>query len=60
MSVPAALKELEKIEMVCQSDGVYRLDHSITKTQKVILSAFHLDETDVKSRAKNIRERLLN
>ena len=60
MSVPAALKELEKIEMVCQSDGVYRLDHSITKTQKVILSAFHLDEDDVKSRAKVIRERMLN
>ena len=32
--------ELEKIEMTRQLDKVYRLDHAVTKTQKVILSAF--------------------
>ena len=30
MTVPAALKELEKIEMVRQLDNVYRLDHAVT------------------------------
>ena len=59
MSVPAALKELEKIEMVCQGDGVYRLDHAITKAQKEILSAFYITEDEVKARAKVIRESLL-
>ena len=35
--------ELEKIEMTRQLDKVYRLDHAVTKTQKVILSAFGMD-----------------
>lgn len=43
MTVPAALKELEKIEMVRQYDGVYRLDHAVTKTQKTILNAVGLN-----------------
>ncbi len=47
MTVPAALKELEKIEMSRQFDGVYRLDHALTKTQKVILKAFGLDKDSV-------------
>ena len=37
MTVPAALKELEKIEMVRQLDNVYRLDHAVTANQKTIL-----------------------
>ena len=40
MTVPAALRELEKIEMVRRTDGRYRLDHAVTKKQKTILSAF--------------------
>jgi len=47
MTVPAALKELDKIEMSRQFDGVYRLDHALTKTQKVILKAFGLDKNAV-------------
>ena len=34
MTVPAAIRELEKIEMVRRSGGSYKLDHAITKTQK--------------------------
>lgn len=30
MTVPAALKELDKIEIIHQTDGVYRLDHAVT------------------------------
>ncbi|HPY45862.1 MAG TPA: transposase [Sphaerochaeta sp.] len=58
MTVPAALKELDKIEMVRQYDGVYRLDHAVTKTQKTILKAFGLDSDDVHSIAVSISETL--
>ena len=54
MSVPAALRELEKIEMVRRSNGQYRLDHAVSKKQKVILNAFGMDENDVRSTAAEI------
>ena len=47
-------QQLEKIEMTRQLDKVYRLDHAVTKTQKVILSAFDMDWNYVKYRAENI------
>lgn len=58
MTVPAAIRELEKIEMVRLGDGVYRLDHAVTATQKEILSAFGLDEDFVKQEADRLREEL--
>ena len=54
MTVPAALKELEKIEMVRLTDNVYHLDHAVTATQKTILEAFGLDVQNVKYRADEI------
>ena len=36
MTVPAAIRELEKIEMLRGTDRVYRLDHAVTKTQRTI------------------------
>ena len=54
LTVPAAIRELEKIEMTRQQDKVYRLDHAVTKTQKVILSSFGLDWNHVKYRAEHI------
>lgn len=58
MTVPAALKELEKIEMVRQLDNVYRLDHAVTATQKKILKAFALDENYIKHKALEISEKI--
>ena len=58
MTVPAAVKELEKIVMIRQLDGVYRLDHAVTATQKTILDAFGLDEANVRYRAKEIGKAL--
>jgi transposase len=58
MTVPAALKELEKIEMVRQLDNVYRLDHAVTATQKKILKAFGMDAAYVKYRATEIGEKI--
>lgn len=56
LTVPAAIRELEKIEMTRQLDKVYRLDHAVTKTQKVILSAFGIDAAQVKYKANYIGE----
>ena len=56
LTVPAAIRELEKIEMTRQLDNVYRLDHAVTKTQKVILSAFGIGEANVKYKANDISE----
>ena len=56
ITVPAAIRELEKIEMTRQLDKVYRLDHAVTKTQKVILSAFDIDAAQVKYKANYISE----
>lgn len=56
LTVPAAIRELEKVEMTRQLDKVYRLDHAVTKTQKVILSAFGIDAGQVKYKANNISE----
>lgn len=54
MTVPAALRELEKIEMVRLTDNQYRLDHAVTATQKTILKAFGLDANIVKHYATEI------
>lgn len=32
MTVSAAIRELEKIEMVRRNGGIYKLDHAVTKT----------------------------
>ncbi len=58
MTVPAAIKELEKIEMVRQLDNVYRLDHAVTATQKTILKAFGLDVAYIKYKAAEISSEL--
>lgn len=54
MTVPAALRELEKIEMVKGADNEYRLDHAITAKQKSILSAFGMTVQDIKVKARNL------
>jgi transposase len=58
MTVPAAIKELQKIEMVRQLDHVYRLDHAVTAMQKNILRAFDMDASYIKYRANEISEQL--
>lgn len=58
MTVPAAIKELEKIEMSRQCDGVYRLDHAVTATQKAILKALRITPSTIPNKAKKIAEEL--
>lgn len=59
MTVPAAIRELEKIELTWQLDNIYRLDHAVTATQKSILNAFNLTEQDIKLAATIISNELL-
>ena len=44
MTVPAAIRELEKIELIRQSDRGYRMDYAVTAAQKEILKAFDYSE----------------
>ena len=55
---PAAMRELEKIEMTRRNGNEYQLDFTLTKTQKAILRSFGLDEEEVKKRTAAYRERL--
>lgn len=58
MTVPAAISELEKIEMIKLPDGDYRLDHAVTANQKTILKAFNIDTNYVKDRVKQLQLQL--
>ena len=59
MTIPAAIRELEKIEIVRQSDGNYRLDYALTAAQKEILKAFGYNEANVREQAAGINEDLM-
>ncbi|MDD3416385.1 MAG: transposase [Lachnospiraceae bacterium] len=58
MNVPAVIRELEKIEMIRQTDGEYRLDHAVTATQKAILKVFKMDAGFIQREAGKIRTEL--
>jgi hypothetical protein len=58
MTVPTSLKELNKIEIIRQADGVYRLDHAVTATQKDILQAFNMAAATVKKEAATLGKTL--
>ena len=58
LTVPKAIRELEKIEMVRRNNGAYRLDHAVTRKQKVILSSFGMSEDDILRIATEISELL--
>lgn len=58
LTVPAAIRELEKIEMVRRNGGIYKLDHAVTRTQKIILSSFGLDEDSILDSANEISKLL--
>ena len=58
LTVPKAVRELEKIEMVRRNAGLYRLDHAITKKQKIILSSFGISGEDIRTTAAQIAGQL--
>lgn len=54
MNVPAALRELEKIEMLKSADNEYRLEYAVTARQKEILKAFGLTASSIQKQAAAI------
>ena len=58
MTVPAALKELDKIELIRQADGVYRLDHAVTAVQKDILQGFNISAAAIIKEATDLGEKM--
>ena len=54
MTVPAAMKELEKIELLKGADSEYNLDYAVTATQKAILKAFDMTAENVHKQARAI------
>ena len=59
MTVPAAIKELEKIELIRQFNNSYSLDHAVTARQKTILKAFGMDATYIKENVAQIDSELV-
>lgn len=58
MTVPAAIRKLEKIEMMRRGDDRYSLCHAVTATQKEILGAFGLDEHFITENARLLGEEI--
>ena len=59
MTVPAAIREFEKIELIRQSDRGYRMDYAVTAAQKEILKAFNMTAANVRTQAAAINEELI-
>ena len=54
LTVPAALKELDKLELTRVNDGMYQLDHQITRTQEIILSSFGMTKEQAANQCAGI------
>jgi len=59
MTVPAAIKELDKIEMLKGAEGEYILDYAVTATQKAILQAFGMTADNIHKQAREISSDLI-
>ena len=59
MTVPAAIREVEKIELIRQSDRGYRMDYAVMATQKEILKAFNMTAANIRTQAAAMNEDLM-
>ena len=59
MTVPGAIRELDKIEMTRRHGGRYLLDHALTKNQKMIFQSFGLSTEKVFEEAQTLTQKLL-
>lgn len=60
MTVPAAIRELEKIEMTRRNGTRYLMDYALIRNQKLILQCFGLSPEDVAERTLEISKTLAN
>lgn len=54
MTVPEAIRELEKIVLIRQSERRYRMDYAVTATQKEILKEFNMTAANVRTRRQRL------
>ena len=59
MTVPVAIRELEKIELIRHDERGYIIDNAVTDTQKEILKAFHMTAANVSTEAATINQELM-
>ena len=59
MTVPAAISELEKIEMLKGADNAYVLDHAVTAKQKNILKAFGMTAANIQAQVNDLSSDLI-
>ena len=59
MTVLTAIRELEKVELIRQSDLGYRIDYAVTATQKEILKAFNMTSANIRTQAAAMNEDLM-
>lgn len=58
MTVPGAIRELDKMEMPRRNGERYLLDHALTKNQKMIFQSFGLSAENVFKEVKALTEKL--
>lgn len=58
MTVPQAIRELEKYEISKQLRGTYHIDHPLSATQKTIFNAFGMTEAQVTKAANELSKTL--
>lgn len=58
LTVPAAIREMDKFELTRHNAGYYRQSHALTKNQREIYQAIGLSDEQVKVRILNIAGRL--
>lgn len=60
LTVPAAIKELDKIELIKQPNGIYTLDHALSRTQKTILEALNIKHRDLIGSALDLGKKMID
>lgn len=57
-TVPAAMRELGKVEMVRQTDGEYRLERGVTGVCKEVFKVLGVSDVEVREGVREIKVRL--
>ena len=60
LNVPSLIRELEKITVLRDADGRYRLNKAITKRNREVLAVFGIDEEQVKAKVKGLSDVLFD
>lgn len=59
LTFSSGIKELEKIEMIRQMDGINRLDHAVSARQENVLKTLNLDANHVGEKTIDLGKTLI-